>query len=139
VVSKAFLKTKCQASLSQRRGSCCRASFRFSKYLVGKKFPSTPLPESWKPEEGSDADRAEARGLPYRELIGVLAYPSTHVKLEIRLAISLLSRYLHAPTKEHFKMALRTPMYCVGTHDIDIMYSRGVDEHVVNEYVVRIR
>ena len=108
------------------------AAKRFSKYLVGKKFPSTPLPESWKPEEGSDADRAEARGLPYRELIGVLAYPSTYVKLEIRLAISLLSRYLHAPTKEHFKMALRTLMYCVGTHDIGIMYSRGLDEHGVN-------
>ena len=47
------------------------AAKRFSKYLVGKKFPSTPLPESRKPEEG---------------------YPSTYVKLEIRLAISLLSR-----------------------------------------------
>jgi hypothetical protein len=83
------------------------AAKRFSKYLVGKKFPSTPLPESRTPEEGSDADRAEARGLPYRELSGVLAYPSTYVKLEIRLAISLLSRYLHAPTKEHFKMGWR--------------------------------
>jgi hypothetical protein len=50
------------------------AAKRFSKYLVGKNFSSTPLPESWKPEEGSDADRAEARGLPYRELIRVLAY-----------------------------------------------------------------
>jgi hypothetical protein len=33
-----------------------------SKYLVGKKFPSTPtLPESWELEGGSDADRAEAK------------------------------------------------------------------------------
>lgn len=29
-------------------------------------------------------------------------------------------------------MALRTLMYCVGTHDIGIMYSRGLDEHGVN-------
>jgi hypothetical protein len=65
-------------------------------------------------------------------LIGVLAYPSTYVKLESRLAISLLSRYLHAPTKDHFKISLRTLMYCVGTHDIGIMYSRGLDEHGVN-------
>jgi hypothetical protein len=75
------------------------------------------------------ADRAEARGLPYRELIGVLASPSTYVKLEIRLAISLPSRYLHAPTKGHFKMALRTLMYCVGTHDIGIMYSALSEAH----------
>ena len=29
-------------------------------------------------------------------------------------------------------MALRTLMYCVGTHDIGLMYTRGLDEHGVN-------
>ena len=108
------------------------AAKRFAKYLVGSKIPSTPLPEGWKPTEGSEADRAAMKSMPFRELIGVLAYPSTYVKLEIRLAISLLSRYLHAPTMEHWKMALRTLMYCVGTHNIGLMYSRGLDEHGVN-------
>jgi hypothetical protein len=108
------------------------AAKRFAQHLEGLRIPDTPLPEGWKPTEGADEDRAAAKGKPMRELIGVLAYPSTYVKLEIRLAISFLFRYLHAPTIEHWNMALRVLMYCVGTHDIGLMYSRGLDEHGVN-------
>jgi hypothetical protein len=73
--------------------------------------------------------------LAYRELIGVLAHrPSAYVKLEIRLAISLLLcyAYLHAPMKEHFKMALRTLMYTAWARTTSASFTQGgLDEHGV--------
>ena len=100
--------------------------------LLSKKLPETPFPENEKVVEGTDEERAAAAGLPYRELVGTLAYPSAYTRLDIRREVSELSRFLHAPTIVHWRLALRVLLYCIGTHDLGIMYSQNIDPHGVN-------
>ena len=56
--------------------------------LLSKKLPETPFPENEKVVEGTDEERAAAAGLPYRELVGTLAYPSAYTRLDIRREVS---------------------------------------------------
>lgn len=77
-----------------------------------------------KPEEHEAVE-----DFPYRELIGSIAFPSCHTKLEIRFAVSILSRYLSNWNAECVSAALDLLSYCIHTHDIGILYSPGIDLH----------
>ena len=66
---------------------------------------------------------------PYRQLIGSLSFPSCHAKLEIRHAISLLSRHLCDWDATCISAALDCLAYCVYSHDVGLIWSRGTDPH----------
>ena len=66
---------------------------------------------------------------PYRQLIGSLSFPSCHAKLEIRHAISLLSRHLCDWDATCISAALDLLAYCVYSHDVGLIWSRGTDPH----------
>ena len=67
---------------------------RFREYLKPPFNVRTPLPERAEAREPSESEVKDAAHLPYRQLLGCMAFPSCHTKLEIRFAISLLSRFI---------------------------------------------
>ena len=69
---------------------------------------------------------------PYRELVGSISFPSCHTKLEIRLAVSLISRHLHDWDAICINAALDCLSYCVNTHDIGALWSPKLDPHGSN-------
>ena len=66
------------------------------------------------------------------ELVGTLNYPTTMTKLECRLHVSKLSKYLRKWGKEYWDKAIKVLMYCITSKKIGLIYSRSLDEHGVN-------
>ena len=66
------------------------------------------------------------------ELVGTLNYPKTMTKLECRLHVSKLSKYLRKWSKEHWDKAIKVLMCCITSKKIGLIYSRSLDEHGVN-------
>ena len=67
---------------------------RFRKYLPEKSNVKIPLPEGTVTKKGTASEHEEAAHLPYAELVGAVAYPAAHTKLELRYAVSVLSRFM---------------------------------------------
>lgn len=89
--------------------------------MVNCKKADTPMNTNDKFNNGDD-------GLPtdefrYRSLIGGLIYV-THTRLDITFAVSILSRFMHGPTVNHFGAAKRVLRYLAGTMDYGIWYER---------------
>lgn len=112
---------------------------RFMEYLN----PSSgcriklPLPEGTELGKGAmvpatPEEHKAAEHLPFRELVGCMAFPSCHTKLEIRYAISLLSCFMQSWSIGHFAFALGCLWYCFNSRHIGLMFSRGLDKHGIN-------
>ena len=83
------------------------AGERFAEYLTPPYRASrTPLPERCNLVVATEAEVREAAHLPYRQILGCIAFPSCHTKLENKHAISVLSRHMQAWSVEHWKVAL---------------------------------
>ena len=80
----------------------------------------------------SSEEHAAVADYPYRELVGSISFPSCHTKLEIRFAVSLISRHLHDWDALCINAALDCLSYCVNTHDIGAIWSPGIDPHGPN-------
>ena len=91
-----------------------------------------PIGQGYKFSEATDEEHEEAKNLPYMELVGTLNYPTTMTKLECRLHVSKLSKYLRKWNKEHWDKACNVLKYCITTKLIGLIYSRFLDEHGVN-------
>jgi hypothetical protein len=106
---------------------------RFKDYFPnGPKPRATPLPEGLKLEEPTDAEIEEAATLPFRELMGVLNFPTAFTKIELKYAISTLSQHLKGWGSIHFEMALRSLEYGYTTRTRGLIYSRGRDKFGIN-------
>ena len=92
----------------------------------------TPLPERSEVTEPSESEVKAASHLPYRQLLGCMAFPSCHTKLEIRFAISLLSRYMQGWSVQVWNLALHCLKYCIATRHFGLVYTRGGDPHGQN-------
>ena len=92
--------------------------------MIGCKIVHTPLVvnEKFQKEDGS----GQADQTNYRSLVGSLLY-LTATRPDIMYAASLLSRFMHNPTRVHYGAAKRVLRYIQGTLDFDIMYKRNVD------------
>ena len=92
--------------------------------MVGCK--SVPIPlvvnEKFQKEDGS----GEADQTLFRSLVGSLLY-LTATRPDIMYAASLLSRFMHNPTRIHYGAAKRILRYISGTMDFGIMYERNVE------------
>ena len=108
------------------------AAIRFKEFLPDKFNVHNPIGQGYKFQEATDEEHDEAKHLPYMELVGTLNYPTTMTKLECRLHVSKLSKYLRKWSKEHWDKAIKVLMYCITTKKIGIIYSRSLDEHGVN-------
>ena len=105
------------------------AQERFKEHLKPPAFVRIPLSERCVLEDPTPEQVEEAAHLPCRQLLGCMAYPSCHTKLEIRYAISMLSRHMNGWSVGHWKAALHCLKYCICTRDIGIVYTRCCDPH----------
>ena len=84
-------------------------------------------------EAATEAEIAEAADLPFRELMGVLNFPTAFTKPELKYAVSALSQFLKGWSKFHFDMALRCLEYGFFTRDRGIIYWQGLDRFGSNQ------
>ena len=82
--------------------------------------------------EVSDQEFEEAKDLQFRELLGVISYPASCVKLEMRYAISICGKHRTRWGVKQFKVLMKVFEYGYTTRHMGIVYTRGLDEHGIN-------
>lgn len=89
--------------------------------VTGGKVSTTPMNinEKLQHEDGSDKTNSSV----FRSLVGGLNY-LTHSRPDISFPVSVVSRFLHSPTKLHLGAAKRILHYVAGTKNYGIWYSR---------------
>ena len=105
---------------------------RFRKYLPERFNVKVPLPEGTVTVKGTEEEHRQAEQFPYAELVGAMAYPAAHTKLEMRYTVSVLSRYMGNWTLEHLGLALKALMYGISTKEIGLMFSQRLDRKGLN-------
>ncbi len=85
--------------------------------------------------EPSAAEMEEAKGLPYASLLGVCQYPSAYTRLEMRYAMSVLSRWRTKWGKVHFAILVKTLEYGFETRRMGLKYGKSVDKNKINVIV----
>eukprot|EP00955_Chlamydomonas_euryale_P006107 64871-Chlamydomonas_euryale.AAC.1 len=60
--------------------------------------------------------------MPYAELVGTLLYLSTCSRTDITHAVSQLTRFISAPTKQHWNEALGVVRFVAGTIDYGLVF-----------------
>ena len=84
---------------------------------------SVPLNQGEKmTRDGEPLDTGEH---PYRELIGSLLYLSVCTRPDIAYAVGALSRYMSAPTTDHWRAAIGILRYLADTRDLGIVFGNG--------------
>ena len=73
-----------------------------------------------------------AKHLPYRSLLGVLTYPASNCKFELKYAISVCGARRGGWNLKQFQVTLRILEYAIYTKDIGLIYSKGLDPHGEN-------
>ena len=81
---------------------------------------STPLSSTAKVTGDGELLAAE---MPYRQLVGSLLYLSVCTRPDIAHAVGALSKYLAAPTTDHWLMAKRVLRYLAGTTSTGINFT----------------
>jgi hypothetical protein len=113
-----------------------KAVERFREYLPesGPKPRSVPLSPADERllVEPSAAEMEEAKGLPYASLLGVCQYPSAYTRLEMRYAMSVLSRWRTKWSKVHFAILVKTLEYGFETRRMGLKYGTSINKDKVN-------
>ncbi len=73
-----------------------------------------------------------AKHIPYLQVVGILSYPASNCKIEIRYAVSILGSRRVGWALKHFAIAIKLFEYCLMTKQMGLMYSNGLDPHGVN-------
>jgi hypothetical protein len=80
-------------------------------------------------EEVTDDEMKEAADLPYREVCGIISYPASCTKLEMRYAVSICGRHRTRWGRKQFKILLKVFEYGYTTREMGLIYSKGLDKH----------
>lgn len=91
---------------------------RFS--MTNCEVAATPMNINEKLQREDGTERANPR--LFRSLVGGLNY-LTHSRPDISFSVSVVSRFLHSPTKQQFGAAKRILRYVAGTINFGIWYS----------------
>jgi len=77
---------------------------------------NTPLPSNYKPEEKSSQCET-ILGLPFRTVVGKLAWLASKTRPDLSFAVNSISRYVNNPTVTHCEAAKRIIRYIKGTQN----------------------
>ena len=100
---------------------------------VHRAIPLSPTDAAFLLLPVSDEDFQEAQHLEFAQILGQIQFPSVYTKLEMRFAISMISRQRSKWSKKSFKILIKMLEYGFATRDIGLMYSCGLDPHGVNK------
>ena len=74
-----------------------------------------------------DLEKAEMTKFPYSSVVGCLMYTMVLTRLDLSHAVSVVSRYMANPEKEHWRAVVWILRYLVGTTDYGLIY--GAEKH----------
>nr|GEW32407.1 retrovirus-related Pol polyprotein from transposon TNT 1-94 [Tanacetum cinerariifolium] len=98
---------------------------------VGCKTVGTPMNVGGKLTSDDGTGMTDAR--KFRSLVGRLIY-LTHTQPDLTYAVGIVSRFMHCPSKQHFRAAKRILRYIAGTTSYGIWYSRKEKFELVGYY-----
>jgi hypothetical protein len=109
-----------------------KAVARFAGFLpesgpVKRKVPLSPADEKLLVEP-TEQEMKEAEHLSYASLLGVCQYPSSFTRLEMRYAMSVLSRHRMKWGISHFQILIKALEYGFSTKEMGLKYSCGKDK-----------
>lgn len=90
--------------------------------MSGCNTEDTPMNSNERLQLDDNADKADAE--MYRRLVGSLIY-LTHTRPDIAYSVSLVSRYMQNPSKNHFGAAKRVLRYVAGTLKFGLWFKRA--------------
>jgi hypothetical protein len=113
-----------------------KAIERFREYLPdgGPKqrlVPLSPADERLLVEP-TEKEMEEAKALPYASLLGVCQYPSAYTRLEMRYAMSVLSRWRTKWGKAHFAILVKCLEYGYETRKMGLKYGGVLTKEKTN-------
>ncbi len=114
-----------------------KAIDRFKKFLPAtgpkdRKVPLSPADEKLLGEP-SESEMKAAEHLPCASLLGVCQYPFSFTKLEMRYALSILSRHRTKWVIEHFKALIKALEYGYhSTKHLGLRYNGNLTEEELN-------
>ena len=120
------------------KGKVCLSQKQYLKKVLhrfgmdGKTKPvSTPLAPHFKLSASlsptTDADREFMSKVPYASAVGSLMYAMVCTRPDISQAVSMVSRYMHSPGKEHWQAVKWILRYILGTVDVGLLFQRRVE------------
>jgi hypothetical protein len=95
-------------------------------------IPLTVLDEKCCFTPATPDEISKAKHLPFLQAIGILSYPASNCKFEMRYAVSVLGSKRAGWSTKHFNIAVKLFEYALTTKDIGLIYSKGLDPHGEN-------
>ncbi|XP_038704708.1 uncharacterized mitochondrial protein AtMg00810-like [Tripterygium wilfordii] len=92
--------------------------------MLNCKMAATPMNVNEKLQLEDGTEKANARN--FRSLVGGLIY-LTNTRPDIAFSMSIVSRFMHSPSKQHFGAAKRIMRYIAGTVDYGIWFTNVPD------------
>lgn len=96
--------------------------------MMNCEVATTPMNINEKLQRADGTEKANPK--LFRSLVGGLNY-LTHTRPDIAFSVSVVSRFLQSPTKQHFGAAKRVLRYVAGTTDFGIWYSKAPNFRLV--------
>ena len=90
---------------------------------LGCKPASTPLEPNWKNKDEKNEEEQVDIGR-FQRLVGKLIYLS-HTRLDIAYAVSIISQFMHSPTKRHLKATYHILRYLKGTPRKGLLFKKS--------------
>ena len=72
----------------------------------------------------SDDDKRYMENIPYTNVVGALMYATVCTRPDLSHAVSMVSRYMHNPGKEHWQTVKWILRYILGTIDVRIKFQK---------------
>jgi hypothetical protein len=82
-------------------------------------------------KNSNELEEIDMKRFPYRQLIGSLMYAMLGTRPDLSFVISVLSRFLHVPTKKHWDAAKRVLRYVKSTLEYNIVYVASGNREIV--------
>jgi hypothetical protein len=127
------------------RGIVCLTQKQYLKKVLKRfgmdhntKPTTTPLAPHFKlsaaMSPSTDEERDHMAHVPYSNLVSSLMYAMVCTRPDISQAVSMVSRYMHAPGKGHWQAAKWILRYILGTVDVGLKFERvdnGLDQILI--------
>ena len=104
----------------------------FAKGVKERKIPLAVADEKIAMTKATPEEIEEAKHLPFLQLLGVISYPASNCKFEMRYVVSVLGSNRGGWSKRQFWILMKAFEYGYTTRDMGLIYSKGLDPHGIN-------